>query len=322
MDWKRIKLIVTENLVWVLILIFIAIFAVLAPAFFSFINLRNILKDASTLGYVALGLGICVLAGDFDVSLGQIVGFSAVFTAWVATGFDISWVLVALIPIGLGLAIGVIYGLLVGKGGQNPFLITIGGYIIWQALARLFGAARYLRVTEPALLYLGKAKIMGISASVIAFIPFLLLAWIFVNYTRKGHAIYAVGRSVKTAERLGINTNNTKLLVHALGGMLAGFGGLVWIGIVGGEVQATIASGQIFRAFGAVAIAGLSIFGGRGNLLHILGGVIFLSMLVSGLNMIGLTGIYETFFTGIFILIAVILNEQTNKLRDRILSET
>jgi ribose transport system permease protein len=118
----------------------------------------------------------------------------------------------------------------------------------------------------------------GIFVSTVIFIGLLLLIWFFVKHTRKGSAIYAVGGSVDTARRLGINTNNTKLLVHAIAGVLAGLCGLFYVGYAVEIKPVVVPPYTIFPAFVAIAIAGISITGGRGNLLNILGGVILIAM--------------------------------------------
>ena len=322
MEWERIQLFCIENLAWVLIGITFIIFSVLHHAYFTLEAVTSILQGAGMLGFLALGLGICVLAGDFDVSLAQIAGLSAVLVAWLWKYTSLPWFLILLIPLGAGLAIGTFYGVLIGKGGMNPFLITLAGYIIVDAIADLIGGGHYFLITDSKLLFLGKARIMGVFVSTIIFIGLLLLIWFFVKYTRKGIAIYAVGTSVETARRLGINTNNTKLLVHAIAGTLAGLSGLFYAGYMR-EVQPIIADGEIFPAFIAIAIAGIRITGGRGNLLHILGGAIFAEMIIIGATMLGVPYQFsEYIIPGILVLIAVILVNRLDVFRDRILSRT
>ena len=290
MEWERIQLLIIENLVWILIVITFIIFSVFNPFYFTSKNLISIFQSAGMLGPLALGLGICVLAGDFDVSLAQITSLSAVLVAWLWTYTSLPWFLILLIPLGVGLAIGTFYGVLIGKGGMNPFLITLGGMIVWYSLTHYIGAGQYFNVIDSKILFLGRAQIMGgVFVSSFIFIGLLLLIWFFVKYTRIGTEIYAVGASVETARRLGINTDNTKVLVHALAGTLAGLCGLFYVGYLGGQVTSFVAEGEIFPAFVAVAIAGISITGGRGNLLQILGGVIFYWMIFIGTTMMGIS---------------------------------
>ena len=324
MEWERKQLLCVENLVWILIVITFIIFSVLHHSYFTLNTLISILQAAGMLGPLALGLGICVLAGDFDVSLAQIAGLSAVLVAWLWTYSSLPWFLILLIPLGVGIAIGTFYGVFIGKGGMNPFLITLGGYIVWDSLKHYIGGGQYFNVTDSKILFPGGARIMeGVFVSSVVSIGLLLLIWFFVKYTRIGTEIYAVGASAETARRLGINIDNIKLLVHALAGTLAGLCGLFYVGYIGGQVTSWVAEGEIFPAFVAIAIAGISITGGRGNLLHILGGVIFYRMIITGTIMMGISFEFsEYIIPGILVLAAVVLVNRLDVFRDRILSRT
>jgi ribose transport system permease protein len=175
------------------------------------------------LGPLALGLGLCLLAGSFDVSLCRIAALSCVIAAWLHRSTDLPVFLIIPVPLVVGLAIGIFNGVLVGKGGLNPFLVTLAGYLMWYALSSDIMYGKYFPPSrfDPMILLFGRGRIVGgIFVSTVIFIALLLFIWFFVKYTRRGSAIYAVGGSVDTARKLGINTNNTKLLVHAIAAML------------------------------------------------------------------------------------------------------
>ena len=104
MKWERIQLFSVDNLVWILIAITLIVFSVLNSSYFTLNSLVSILQSAGMLGALALGLGICVLAGDFDVSLAQIASLSAVLVAWLGTYTSLPWFLILLIPLAVGLA--------------------------------------------------------------------------------------------------------------------------------------------------------------------------------------------------------------------------
>ena len=324
MKWEKIQLFCIENLVWVLIVGVFIIFSVITPRFFAPHTIYSILQDASMLGPLALGLGLCLLAGSFDVSLCRIAGLSCVIAAWLHKFTDLPVLLIIPIPLLIGLAIGILNGLLVGKGGLNPFLVTLAGYLIWYALScdimygKYFPPSRF----DPIILLFGRGRIVGgIFVSTVLFIGLLLLIWFFVTHTRKGNAIYAVGGSLDTARRLGINTNRIKLLVHAIAGVLAGLCGLCYVGYAVEIKPVVVPPYTIFPAFVAIAIAGISITGGRGNVINILGGVILIAMTKIGATMMGAP--FEVAYyvvPGILFLVVIILINRLDVFRDRILS--
>jgi ribose/xylose/arabinose/galactoside ABC-type transport system permease subunit len=125
---------------------------------------------------------------------------------------------------------------------------------------------------------------------------------------------------METARRLGINTDRTKLLVHALAGALAGLCGLFYVGYIGGQVTPVVANNQIFPAFIAIAIAGISITGGRGSLLYILAGAIFYQMITIGTIMMGISFEFSEYvIPGILVLLAMVVNNRLDVFRDRII---
>ena len=238
------------------------------------------------LGFLALGLGLCLLAGSFDVSLCRIAGLSCVIASWLCEFTDLPWFLIIPVPLVIGLAIGTFNGVVVGKGGQNPFLITLAGYFMWDSLTRYIMAGRYFPPGrfDPHVLFFGRGRIMGeIFVSTVIFIGLLLLIWFFMKYTKKGSVIYAVGASAETPRRLWINTDNIKLLVHTIAGTLARLCGLCYVGYAVEIKPVVVPPFTIFPAF--VAIAGISIIGGRGKVLNILGGAMLIAMTTMGATM-------------------------------------
>ncbi|RKY51149.1 MAG: hypothetical protein DRP89_09265, partial [Candidatus Neomarinimicrobiota bacterium] len=175
---------------------------------------------------------------------------------------------------------------------------------------------------DPLILLFGRGRIVGgIFVSTLIFIGLLLFLWFLVKYTPQGNAIYAVGGSENTARRLGINTNNVKLLVHTIAGGLAGVSGLCYIGYAVEIKPVVVPPYTIFPAFVAIAVAGISITGGRGNLLNILGGVILIAMTKVGATMMGAP--FEVAYyvvPGILFLIVTILINRLDLFRDKILS--
>jgi len=324
LDWERIQLLSIENLVWILILIVFIVFSALNPRFFASSSIYFFLQGAGMLGLLALGLGLCLIAGSFDVSLCRIAGLSCVIASWLCEFTDLSWFLIIPVPLVIGLAIGTLNGVSVGKGGQNPFLITLAGYFMWDSLTRYIMAGRYFPPSrfDPSILLFGRGRILeGIFVSTVIFIGLLSLLWFFVKYTRKGSGIYAVGASAETARRLGINTNNTKLLVHAIAGTLAGLDGLFYVGYAVEIKPQVVPPFAIFPAFVAIAIAGISISGGRGKIPNILGGAILIAMTTMGVTMMGAEFEFAYYIVpGILFLVVIVLTNQLDVFRDKILS--
>jgi len=324
LELERIQLLGVENLIWILIVIAFIMFSLLNPRFLEPTTIFSILQEAGMLGPLALGLGLCLIAGSFDVSLCRIAGLSLVVTGWLCEFTDLPWFVIIPVPLVLGLVLGIFNGVLIGKLGLNSFLVTLAGYFMWDSLSRYIMMGHYFPPGrfDPHILFFGRGRIMdGPFVSTVIFIGLLLLIWFFMKYTKKGNAIYAVGASVDTARRLGINTKNIKLLVHAVAGLLAGVCGLFYVGYAVEIKPIVVPPFYIFNAFVAIAIAGISISGGRGNLLSILGGVTLIQMTAYGATMMG-AGFEFAYYVvpGTLFLVVIILINRLDAFRDRILS--
>jgi len=324
LEWERVRLLFVENLIWILIAIAFVMFSLLNPRFLQPHTIFSILQEAGMLGPLALGLGLCIIAGSFDVSLCRITSLSLIIASWLCEFTDLPWFVIVPVPIAIGLAIGIFNGVLIGKIGLNSFLVTLAGYFMWDSLSRAIMMGRYFPPSrfDPNILFFGRGRIMdGPFVSTVILAGLLLLIWFFMKYTKKGNAIYAIGSSVDTARRLGINTKNTKLLVHAVAGALAGLCGLFYIGYAVEIKPVTVPPFTIFPAFVAIAIAGISVSGGRGDLLNILGGATLIKMTAYGATMMG-AGFEFAYYVvpGILFLVGIILINRLDVFRDRILS--
>lgn len=324
MERERIQLLGVENLIWILIVIAFIMFSLLNPRFLEPTTIFSILQEVGMLGPLALGLGLCLIAGSFDVSLCRIAGLSLVVTGWLCEFTDLPWFVIIPVPLLLGLVLGIFNGVLIGKLGLNSFLVTLAGYFMWDSLSRYIMMGRYFPPGrfDPHILFFGRGRIMdGPFVSTVIFIGLLLLSWFFMKYTKKGNAIYAVGASADTARRVGINTKNIKLLVHAVAGLLAGVSGLFYVGYAVEIKPIVVPPFYIFNAFVAIAIAGISISGGRGKVLNILGGSMLIAMTAYGATMMG-AGFEFAYYVvpGTLFLVVIILINRLDAFRDRILS--
>lgn len=324
MDREKIALFCIDNLVWLIVIMTFIIFATLSPAYATPSSLIAILQIAAFVGPLALGLYLCILAGDFDLSLEQIAGLGAVLVCWLVeiSGWNLPFYIVLLVPFLVALMIGLLQGTLIGKFGLNPFLITLAGWIIWRSVKQYFGGGHYFSVTKPEYIFLGYARIGGtIHVSATIFLALTIILWFILRFTKLGTWIAAVGSAPGTAGRLGVSPGKMRLLVHTVAALLAALTGVFYVGQLRGFVQPNVADWDIFKAFIAVAVAGVDIRGGRGRVPNVLGGVIFYAMVLYGAQMIGLPWPFsEYILPGGLTLLAVALLHRLDIFRDMIIA--
>ena len=219
----------------------------------------------------------------------------------------------------VGALIGLLNGFSVGVLGVNPFLQTLTFYIIFGQGVQVLSSLSITDLPE-SYLYLGGNQLGPVPVATILLVALFLIAWFALKYTRTGIAIYSVGGDKDAAREAGINTTQIVLLVYVLSGALAGLAGLIYTGYLG-AVTPTLASGALFPAFAAAVIGGISLFGGRGNILGGLGGVLLLSTIQAGLVMLGIDPKLVKVINGVILLGAVLLYTGEAQLRRRLLTE-
>jgi ribose/xylose/arabinose/galactoside ABC-type transport system permease subunit len=310
-------LILLENMIWpVLLATALVIFAIVPSVFTNVPTLRLMVYAMVPLGLIVLAESICLLSGHFDLSVGSIAGFSAVFTAMTlgTWGVTSSPVLGVLLIVLVGSFIGLLNGIFIAKFGVNPFLQTLAFLII-------FGGGKLALTTQPVFdlpdgyLFVGGTVWVAISVLVASF---LLVAFMF-KYTNFGRAVYAVGSDKESAREVGINVDGVIIAVYVMSGFFSALTGLMLTGFIGG-VPPDIADDMVFPAFAAAIIGGISLFGGRGKLLGAFGGVLLLSLIQTSLNVAGTDPTVIGVVEGIVLLVAILLYTTKARLRQRILS--
>jgi len=316
----QLGLFLLDNMIWPILAIVLLAFSLAISGFLSSGNFRIILYGSAALSALVLGEALCLLSGHFDLSVGAIAGFSAIFTGL----FLIEWfpgtggLVGILIILGVGGLIGFLNGVSVAYLGVNPFLQTLSFNMIFSGAVIVLSTATLSGMPE-SYLYLGGEEFMGIPVAILLMAVLYALAGIWLKYTRSGRAVYAVGGDKDAAREAGINVNRVIVLVYVLSGVLCGLGGLLYTGYLG-VAAPTIGQNDVFPAFAAAVIGGISLFGGRGKIIGAAGGVILLGAVESGLVLLDIDPTTVDVINGLILLGAIYLYTMEEKLRQRLLT--
>lgn len=311
-----------ENFIWpLLVLVFIAFSLLLPQQFFTTQNLRFLLFSSTAIGALALAEGLCLLSGNFDLSIGAIAGFSAMFTAvflsrWFPNAPGVVGIAVIL---AIGGIIGLANGFSVAYLNVNPFLQTLAFMIIFTNATPALSHQAIYKLPE-SYFYLGGGTIASnIPVSIPLIIALYALTWFVLRYTGIGLSVYAVGGNEQSALQAGISTKYTVLLVYTVSGLLSGLAGLLYSGYIG-TVSASLTEGTLFVAFASAVIGGISLFGGRGNIIGAFGGVILLGMIQAGLVMLDIAAEMVLVINGVVLLLTILIYTGEERLRRIVLS--
>ncbi|MGY0193923.1 ABC transporter permease [Leptothrix sp. BB-4] len=295
------------------LLIIVIIGAFIAPSFLTTVNLVNILEQVSVLGLTTIGLTFVVLIGRLDLSLEGIVGFAPMLAAVMlvpaaAGGFGIElpgWtgLIIALGTAGL---IGVFNGFMVVKVGLNPFISTLGLLVLLRGGVLIVSSGRSIYSPGAALTFLGSATVGGIPVSVFVFLVVAVIVGVVFQFHRYGRALYAVGGNEEAARAAGINVDRVIWSAFIFAALLSGLAGVLMTGRLDSAVT-TQGQGIIFSAFAAAVIGGVSLGGGKGTIIGVIGGVLLIGVINNLLTLAQVPSFYVQASTGAVIVVAAVL---------------
>ena len=281
--------------------------------FLTWANWKNILLQVSTVAIVALGQAIIMLTGAFDISLGRMVCLtSSVGALLFKAGYPTAVGILAMFAVGI--IIGSISGFLVSYIGVPPMIATLGNQYICYGVAKLLTQAVPIPNMPESIAWLGRGYIGGqLPICAVIMVVLYIIAQLLLTYTKVGRNIYAVGGSNEAAFFSGINVKLYKFGTFVLGAVLATFGGLVLMSRLN-SVAVTNGQNYEFDAVIGSIIGGISLAGGKGNVIGTMFGCMFLITLFNGFSMVGIDPFLQDVLKGIALVLAITLDVMnTNK---------
>jgi simple sugar transport system permease protein len=297
------------------LMLLIVVGSVVSPVFLTVTNIAGIGQQISALGVVVVGESLILLIGGMDLSLESTFGLAPMIAAWLilpvsafGSGAQISPYLGLLVLLAVGAAVGFVNGVLIVKGRLNGFIVTLGMTIVLAGLQNGIVKAQTLFNLPKAFGYLGSAYFGQVPVSFVVTAIIFVLVGLFLRYHRTGRAIYAVGGNPAAARAAGIKVERIKIGAYVAGSMLAALGGLMEAGRVSAVTgQQGYGEGIIFSVFAAAVIGGVSLRGGRGNMIGAASGVILLGVVQNILDLANVSSYWIEAIDGAVILFALFL---------------
>lgn len=318
---KNIGAFLSEYGVFIALLILVVIISTISPEFRQPGNFLNLLRQASFNGLIAFGMTCVILSGGIDLSVGSTFALSAIVCAEMI-GHGVPVIVAVPVALLVGVALGLISGLLVTKGRLQPFIATLITMTAYRGLAMILTdgkpISRLAESSGDSILF----KAMGKGNFIFTFapdfkipIPIIILVVVFgimyfmLKHTTFGRRLYATGSNAKCAALSGVNIDRVKMSVYAISGFLSAMAGLIMISRVD-SAQPIMGSGYELDAIAAVALGGTSMNGGRGRIAGTIAGVLIIAVLNNGLNILGVTSYYQSVVKAVVILVAVLADRK------------
>jgi simple sugar transport system permease protein len=284
--------------------------ALLYPDDFRYLspqNLTILMKAIPVLGCLALGAGVLMVAGEFDLSIGSVYTFTAILMASLVN-MGVSAFVAAPAGIVVGMLIGALNGTITLRFGLPSFIVTLGGLLFWRGAVLLYNGAVQVRFDpEPAFTSLFSGTLFGVNAAFIWILLFGALFHLLLHRHRFGNHVFATGGNPGAATAIGINTARVKLIAFAIAGGMAAVAGVLATTRVG-SVQPGQGAGLELQAIAACVIGGLSLRGGRGTIAGVLLGVLLIHSMTDVLLLLRAPGFYLDMFIATLIVVAAIFN--------------
>lgn len=293
------------GLIWVLLALCV-VATLLSDAFLNPANIMNVLRQVALYGIVSVGMTFVILTKGIDLSIGSILGVSAVAAALLLVG-GTSIPLVVLAVLLVGILMGAINGLGITVGGIPPFIMTLGMMVMGRGFALTLADGQPVSLGDRAsdFMWLGRGAVLGVPVPVVIFAVVALIALYVLRYTSYGRQIYAVGSNTEAARLSGISVGLVTFSVYVISGFLASLTALIFVSrLTVGEP--TAGTGIELEAIAITVIGGTSLFGGEGGIVGTIIGAGILAVLANVMNLVGISPFTQQIVKGAIIIGAVL----------------
>ncbi|MEG4348932.1 ribose ABC transporter permease [Microcoleus sp. LAD1_D5] len=283
------------------------IFSLVTPNFLSVGNFINVIRQASINIVLATGMTFVILTGGIDLSVGSILGVTAVVGVLVSLVPGLGWFAVPAALIA-GVFLGLLNGSLIAYLGLPPFIVTLGSYTALRGVAYLVANGTTVINRNLNFAWIGNNYVGPIPWLVIIAFLAVLASWFVLRRTVLGRHIYAVGGNIRAARLTGIKVSQVLLFVYGVSGLLSGLGGIMSASRLY-SATGMLGQGYELDAIAAVILGGTSFTGGIGTIWGTLLGALIIALLNNGLTLMNVSFFWQLVVKGLVIIIAVTIDK-------------
>lgn len=305
----------TESPLLVGLLLLVALFTGLSADFLTLDNLRVIGLQSAQLGIVAVGVALLVLCGHVDLSVGSTMGLCGVLAGYLMTSADVSPLLAVLVALGAGATVGALNGVMCAYLGFSPIVVTLGMLTAVHGVTFLITSGTVFGFGD-GFGTLGNGSVAGIPVPVLIAAAVFALGAIFLTLAPGGRHVYAIGVNREAAYLAGIPVRRLPFVLFVLTGLLAALAGLIETARLDSAPASSLGVGFELNVLTAVLLGGIAFNGGRGNLLGVLAGVLFLGVLQNGLAIMNVPFAWQAIASGLALVLSIGLDSVTTKLSE------
>ncbi|MFN0110602.1 MAG: ABC transporter permease [Blastocatellia bacterium] len=299
--------------IFILLVVLCAVVSIKEPLFLSATNLQNTARLIGFYGIFSIGVGVVIITGGIDLSLGSKMALLGVLLSMMLVGGHWPGALAVLATLGVAIVLGLLHGTLITRMKIQPFIVTLCGLLFYRGLARFvandetkgFGNAAGFE----SLQNLATGRMMGVPSPFILLIVVSLVMWLVLHRSVFGRYLYAVGRNEDAARYSGINTKAVITAAYVICALLAGVSAIL-IAFYTNSISPS-SHGSFYELYGiaAAVLGGCSLRGGEGSVIGILLGTALLQVLQNLVNLLGIDPSLNFAVMGAVILVGVMADQ-------------
>lgn len=291
-------------------------FIMLAAALFlasrtdKFLTVDNLLQQGrfmTEVGLIAIPMTYIIITGGIDLSVGSILGLTAIVLGWTWQELGFPLELAIIIGIASGTAAGLVNGLFIVRVGVPPLMMTLATLALYRGLAEGISQAKSARGYPEWFFQLGQGETLGIPTQLWLLLIAVIVFAVVLARTRLGRALYAIGNNETGARFSGLRVNRTLLLIYAFSGLMSAIAGTIFVSRVS-TTRSDMGMGIELDVIAAVVLGGTSIFGGSGSIAGTIIGVALIQLLKNGLALTGVTSDATIIVIGSVLIFAILVN--------------
>lgn len=303
--------------IFIILAIVCVAMAFLSPEFITATNLQNNARLIGIYGIFAIGMGIVIMTGGIDLSVGSVAALLGVTLSMLLVEQKIPPFIAVLIVILMTTALGLLNGLLITKVKMQAFIVTLCGLLFYRGLSRYitndntkgFGNAEGFE----SLKFLASDNIFGIPTPFILLLIIAVIMWIILHRSVWGRYLFAVGRNEIASKYSGINSDLMIISAYVVCGLLTGIAGVLLAFYTNSISPSSHGNSYELYAVAAAVLGGCSLRGGTGSIFGILVGTALLQVLRNLVNLLGIPSSLDFAVMGVVIMLGVLADQLLQK---------
>ncbi|HEY8224889.1 MAG TPA: ABC transporter permease [Pyrinomonadaceae bacterium] len=307
--------------IFILLIVLCVIVAIINPNFLQVINLQNLARQIGAFGIFSIGLGLVIITGGIDLSVGSVMALLGVLISILLTEKGVSPIPAVMICAIVSMGLSFFHGVLITRMNIQPFIVTLCGLLFYRGLARFithdetkgFGAVEGLGMLRS----LANGNLLGIPMPFVVLLVVSIVVFILLHRSVYGRYLFATGRNAEAARYAGINTRRIITAAYVTSGLLTAISGIIFAFYTNSVSPANHGNAYELYGIAAAVLGGCSLRGGEGSVVGIVIGAALLQVLKNLVNLLEIPSSLDFAVMGAVILVGVMADQFFTARRNR-----